>query len=157
MWHTAAHGDPAKGVDYDTTAAQIRQWHKAKGWADIGYHFVIRKDGTVETGRPEGVAGAHTRGLNHQSLGICFSGHGDIVPLTDAQMQAGVELTVRLLRKHHLPYTRVIGHREVNRLVALGLLSADYRVSKTCPGTKVDMRAVRRRIKQVMESDGDSD
>lgn len=150
VWHTAAHGDPEKGIDYDTTAEQIRQWHKAKGWADIGYHFVIRKDGTIERGRPETQPGAHVRGLNHQSIGICFSGHGDISPLTDAQLEAGIRLTVKLLKQHGLPYTRVIGHREVNRLVALGWLSADYRVAKTCPGTKVDMRAVRRRIRQEL-------
>lgn len=156
MWHTAAHGDPARGVDYDTTAAQIRQWHRARGWADIGYHYVIRKDGTIEAGRPETRMGAHVRGLNHQSLGICFSGHGDIAPLTPAQLDAGVRLTVRLLRRYNLRYTRVIGHREVNRLIAFGLLSPDFRVAKTCPGAKVDMTAVRRLIKQVMDSDGNA-
>jgi len=52
----------------------IDRWHRAKGWFGIGYHYVIRRDGTVEEGRPHDVAGAHVQGYNSQSVGICMVG-----------------------------------------------------------------------------------
>ncbi|WP_263264296.1 N-acetylmuramoyl-L-alanine amidase [Pseudomonas sp. RIT-PI-S] len=55
-------------------AADIRRWHLAQGWADIGYHYVICRDGTLETGRPEGAVGSHVRGFNQASVGICLVG-----------------------------------------------------------------------------------
>lgn len=53
---------------------EIDQWHKARGWSGIGYHFVIRRDGTVESGRPLERAGAHVAGHNRHSVGICLVG-----------------------------------------------------------------------------------
>lgn len=58
----------------DVTAATIRQWHKAKGWRDIGYHYIIRLDGTIEQGRPLDQPGAHCTGHNADSIGICYIG-----------------------------------------------------------------------------------
>lgn len=58
----------------DVTADDIRQWHLARGWADIGYHYVVRLDGTVESGRPITRQGAHARGHNKDSIGICYIG-----------------------------------------------------------------------------------
>ena len=52
----------------------IRKWHLKRGWSDIGYHYVIRRDGTVEVGRPVEKAGAHCRGHNEASIGICLVG-----------------------------------------------------------------------------------
>jgi N-acetylmuramoyl-L-alanine amidase len=52
----------------------IRDWHMKKGWSDIGYHFVISLDGCVEVGRPIDRAGAHVRGHNKDSIGICYIG-----------------------------------------------------------------------------------
>lgn len=150
VWHTAAHGNPATGEVYDTTARQIDAWHRAQGWNKIGYHFVVRLDGTIEEGRLLSEAGAHVRGLNRQAIGICFSGHGDLKPLTEAQLRAGVSLTVALCRWWNIPAHRVIGHREVNELIKAGALGVEYRVSKTCPGRLVDMRDVRVRIMQEL-------
>lgn len=53
---------------------EIEEWHRAKGWVAIGYHYVIRRDGTVETGRPSDVIGAHVEGHNKNSIGICLVG-----------------------------------------------------------------------------------
>lgn len=53
---------------------QIRKWHKAKGWHDVGYHFVIRPDGEVEVGRPLQKIGAHCKGHNATSVGTCLVG-----------------------------------------------------------------------------------
>jgi len=57
---------------------EVRRWHvDGRGWSDIGYHFLIDRDGTVEAGRPVSRAGAHVRGHNRNSIGIClFGGHG---------------------------------------------------------------------------------
>lgn len=58
----------------DVTTDTIRGWHKKKGWKDIGYHFVVLLDGTVEVGRPVEVVGAHVRGLNASSIGVVYIG-----------------------------------------------------------------------------------
>ena len=58
-------------------ADDIHRWHKAKGWSGIGYHIVILLDGTVEYGRPLHTIGAHTRGINYKSLGVCLIGGVD--------------------------------------------------------------------------------
>jgi N-acetyl-anhydromuramyl-L-alanine amidase AmpD len=58
----------------DVDAEQIRGWHKAKGWSDIGYHWLIRRDGTLEKGRDESVKGAHASGYNSTSIGVALAG-----------------------------------------------------------------------------------
>ena len=58
-------------IDIDT----IRDWHtNSRGWSDIGYHYVIYLDGTVHPGRPLQKSGAHTKGENSNSIGICYIG-----------------------------------------------------------------------------------
>ena len=57
--------------------AEIRRWHKARGWSDIGYHYVIDRDGTVAKGRDLSRTGAHVKGRNIGTIGICLlGGHG---------------------------------------------------------------------------------
>lgn len=55
-------------------AADIDRWHRAQGWAGIGYHFVVRLDGTVEQGRALDRVGAHCSGHNADSIGVCYIG-----------------------------------------------------------------------------------
>lgn len=152
VWHTAAHGNPKTGEVYDTTAEQINRWHIANGYKKIGYHFVIRLDGTIEEGRTLHEHGAHTRGLNHCAIGICFSGHGDLQPLTPQQHKAGIALTAALCRYWNIPPHRVLGHREVNDLINDGKLAPQYRVHKTCPGKLVDMRDIRTELQEVLNA-----
>lgn len=57
-----------------TTVKDIRLWHKARGWSDIGYHYVVYLDGGVHDGRPVEVPGAHTIGLNKNSIGVAYVG-----------------------------------------------------------------------------------
>jgi len=66
----------------DIGAAEIRRWHTTpkpdgRGWRDIGYHYVIRRDGEVETGRPLEQSGAHAYGFNARSIGVCLVGGVD--------------------------------------------------------------------------------
>ena len=56
--------------DYDVE--DIRKWHKERGFKDIGYHFVITRDGIIQRGRPMSQFGAHCRGHNKNSIGICL-------------------------------------------------------------------------------------
>lgn len=56
---------------------EIRRWHLALGWKDIGYHWIIDRDGQIAPGRPETRQGSHVRGYNDRSLGVCLiGGHG---------------------------------------------------------------------------------
>lgn len=141
VWHTAEHGK--NGVDFDTSAAWIDKYHKKLGWKGIGYHYVIRKDGTIEKGRKETDIGAHVKGLNSRSLGICFSGHGGISPHTEAQIETGLRLTLNLMWKYFVPVDNVIGHREINRLIKQRMLSPQFATKKSCPGKLIDMDKVR--------------
>lgn len=58
----------------DIGRAEIDQWHKDRGWSGIGYHYIIRRSGLVEEGRPVGRAGAHVEGHNATTIGIVMVG-----------------------------------------------------------------------------------
>lgn len=58
----------------DFTVDDIRRWHRARGFADIGYHYVIYRDGSIHKGRSEATPGAHCLGHNAKSIGICYIG-----------------------------------------------------------------------------------
>ena len=63
------------GHSVDDKTIEIRRWHvEERGWNDIGYHFIIDRDGSTATGRPIEVAGAHVKGHNANSIGICLIG-----------------------------------------------------------------------------------
>lgn len=61
---------PSQNVD----EVEIRRWHQAKGWQDIGYNIVIPRYGTIQVGRPLDYVGAHVEGYNNRALGICLVG-----------------------------------------------------------------------------------
>ena len=92
-------------------AATIHQWHLNNGWAGIGYHFVVRKNGTIERGRPENTVGAHASGSNSDSIGICFEGDFTSEKMSDAQKNAGKELVAYLKKKYGI--SKVQKHSDV--------------------------------------------
>lgn len=100
----------------DIGVKEITQWHKAKGWSTIGYHYVIRRNGTLETGRRENEIGAHVEGHNHNSIGVCLVGgvhEDDLVPeanFTDAQF-ACLKTLIGFLKTKY-PAAKVQGHRD---------------------------------------------
>ena len=102
----------------DFTIKDIRNWHLARGFSDIGYHFVIYRDGSVHRGRAEEFAGAHTTGQNKHSIGICYIGgcaaDGKIPKdtRTPEQRFALFKLVYELMQKYNLPISKVFGHRE---------------------------------------------
>lgn len=61
-------------TDGDVDIQTIDHWHRLRGWTGVGYHFLIRTDGTVERGRDIDVVGAHCKGQNADSIGICYAG-----------------------------------------------------------------------------------
>ena len=100
----------------DIGRKEIDAWHRDRGWQGIGYHYVIRRDGTVETGRPEHLAGAHVAGHNSRSIGICYAGgKGDDNKPADnrtAAQKAALERLVAEL-KNRYPAAQILGHRDL--------------------------------------------
>lgn len=78
----------------------------------MGYHFLVRKDGTIEKGRPEYTIGAHAQGSNYDSIGICFEGSFMTETMSQVQINAGRELLVYLKEKYG--FTKVQKHKDVN-------------------------------------------
>lgn len=109
--HCAATPD---GKDY--TVAQIDQWHRARGFNGIGYHYVIYRDGSVHPGRGVEKAGAHCTGHNARSIGVCYiggcaaDGKTPKDTRTAAQEAALVKLVKELCRRY--PGATVHGHNE---------------------------------------------
>ena len=146
--HTSATATTAnrhlRSRPIDASAEGMRQYHiNKKGWKDIGYHHVIRMDGLHEGGRSEENKGAGVLGFNKKSIHICFSGHGNIAPFTDDQIDTGYPLIYNILLTYDLVGTflknpmRVLGHRECN------IFWFVPRIFKSCPGKLVDMRKFR--------------
>jgi N-acetylmuramoyl-L-alanine amidase len=99
----------------DIGVDEIRQWHKAKKWDDVGYHYVIRRDGVVQAGRSLDFQGAHVQGHNHESIGLCLVGGINPAGVPDANFTAAqyasLESLVKLLLPRY-PGAVVRGHRD---------------------------------------------
>lgn len=94
------------------TVQDIHRIHRSNGWAGIGYHFFVCKDGSVYRGRSENRKGTHTAGYNSRSIGICFEGNFEQDTMSEAQFDAGVELLEYLADKYgDIPIKR---HRDYN-------------------------------------------
>ena len=107
--------------DQPLRARDIQEMHLGFGWHGIGYHQVICRDGTREAGRPEYWRGAHVKGVNERSLGVCLIGRQNF---TTAQMDS---LAILLDEwQHRYPAARVVGHRDA------------VETHKTCPNFDVE-------------------
>lgn len=115
--------------DFDVN--DIRRMHLQRGFFDVGYHFVIKRDGTVQTGRPLDRQGAHVAGYNHLSVGICLIGgvteHDVNKPeanFTDEQY-AALRTLLSTLKESKFPHAEILGHRDIPH------------VKKACPSFDV--------------------
>lgn len=99
-------------------AATIHQWHLNKGWSGIGYHFVVRKNGSIERGRPEDTVGAHALNNNSDSIGICFEGNFETETMPETQKAAGKELVAYLKQKYGI--STVQKHKDVTSTACPG-------------------------------------
>lgn len=103
---------------HDFRASDIDRWHREQGFAEIGYHYVIDLDGTIEVGRPLTMAGAHCKGWNKRSIGICYIGGLDANGMpadtrTHAQKVSLHNLVEQLLERFP-SITQVLGHRDTS-------------------------------------------
>jgi N-acetyl-anhydromuramyl-L-alanine amidase AmpD len=91
----------------------IRKWHvEERGWKDIGYHFVITRDGHVHRGRPVEVAGAHCSGRNGCSIGVCLTGKDNF---TEKQYIALEALCYGFMKGYGFDKSRINGHSAFNK------------------------------------------
>ena len=110
------------------TINEIREWHLARGFSDVGYHYIIYIDGETVKGRPEYEVGAHVKGHNKGSLGICIIGTDRFSP---AQVSSLIRLYVKMAIRYGIGWDRWFGHYEF--------------ANKYCPG--IDMNFVREMLK----------
>ena len=115
----------------DVSAATIKKWHTkpkeegGNGWSDIGYHYVVRASGMIEVGRPLAKIGAHVRGHNRDSVGICLSGgYNGKIDYTKPQMDSLWTLVNGLYYSLPVGANQVIGHNDLTN-------------AKTCPNFDV--------------------
>ena len=103
LHHAAAH---------TCTAQQIDNWHKGNGWSGIGYHFFIRKDGSIYRGRPEWAVGAHASGRNSDTIGVCVEGDYEEERTMPQTQKNSVKEILRYLKGKY-PKAELKGHRDV--------------------------------------------
>ncbi|MCE8052289.1 lysozyme [Halomonas daqingensis] len=119
----------------DIGLKEITSWHKQRGFTSCGYHFIIRRDGTIETGRQVTQQGAHALNYNRHSIGICLVGgvteHNVNVPednFTPAQYTALNQLLDKLLTEHK--GADIIGHNGLSGHTTRGCPSFNWRSYK---------------------------
>jgi len=127
LHHRAGNGD----------VMSIHQGHLGNGWSGIGYHFYVRKDGSVYRGRPIGTVGAHCTGYNDKSIGVCFEGNFETEKMTSKQIQSGRELVQHL--KGLYPNASIKRHCELG--------------STACPGRNFEFEKIREGEREVSVED----
>jgi len=100
----------------DIGVAEIREWHRERGFQDVGYNYIIRRDGSVEDGRIEGATLAHAYGFNKNSIAICLVGGVNEFNAPEANFTGEQGATLRgflswMERKY--PNAKVCGHRDL--------------------------------------------
>ena len=107
---------PSMDIDIDV----IDQWHRKRGFFSAGYHYFLKRDGTRETGRSLDEVGAHAKGFNHRSIGICLAGgvseEDHTVAENNFTKQQWVELELlleELIRTY--PSAKIIGHNQISQ------------------------------------------
>lgn len=97
----------------DVPAAEIHRWHLQRGWSGIGYHFVIRRDGTIEKGRPLETVGAHAGpDGNSDSIAVCLTGDFTKYPPSEVQISSLINLT-RWLKDLYPSELAVVRHCDI--------------------------------------------
>ena len=100
-----------------SSAKDINGWHRDKGWNGIGYHYVVRRDGSIELGRPIEEVGAHCVGHNSHSIGICYEGgldeRGEEADTRTPEQKVALR---KLLEELHqrFPKALIVGHHDLN-------------------------------------------
>ena len=122
------------GLDF--TATDIDRWHRERGFNGIGYHYVIRLDGKLEKGRDVTLAGAHCKGWNERSVGICYIGGLDengrpADTRTNVQKRVLYQIIMDLQREYNI--LQVLGHRDTSPDLNGDGVIEPYEYVKACP------------------------
>ena len=96
-----------------TKKSDIERWHIQRGFAEIGYHKVIEQNGTIVNGRAETKQGAHAKGANNASLGVCVVGNFEKEIPTTAQINSLVSVLTAWCKDNKLNATHIYGHFNV--------------------------------------------
>lgn len=120
------HHSVANGAD----PSEIHNWHKEKGYGGIGYHYYIKKDGTIYKGREDNMIGAHSYDHNNKTLAICLDGNFDDETLTDNQKESLINLSISLVVSYNIK--DIVGHRDYNQT--------------ECPGKNINIEGLREEI-----------
>lgn len=116
------------GVTVLQSVETIHNYHKnTNGWAGIGYHFYIRKDGSIYKGRPLECVGAHASGSNSDSIGVCCEGNFEVEQMPEAQKNSLTELINYLIENYSIE--KIQGHKDVN--------------STSCPGANFPLEEMK--------------
>lgn len=102
----------------DIGVDEIRDWHKERGFSDVGYHDIIRRNGLLEKGRPVDKPGAHAKGHNEHTIGVCLIGGIDQqgnpdFNFTDRQMRTLRDYINQSRDTHNLTQKQIVGHRDL--------------------------------------------
>ena len=118
----------AEGKDYDVE--DIRRWHKQQGWSDVGYHYVVLRNGHVQVGRDVDLIGAHCQGHNMHSIGVVYVGgcssDGKTPKDTRTDLQKAALLSLLLALRHTYPKAVIVGHRDYDKGKACPSFNAKY-------------------------------
>ena len=120
----------------DYSSVDIKKWHLQRGFNDIGYHFIIKLDGTIEIGRSLDKVGAHVAGNNTGSIGICYIGGLDSKgkskdTRTDEQKESLLNL-INLLKKN-INIKEIKGHRDFSKDLNCDGKIDKFEYIKDCP------------------------
>ena len=115
------------------TVEQLRQCHLQRGFKDIGYHFYITRNGELHHCRPVSEPGAHVRGFNRHSIGICYEGGLDEEGRpadTRTQAQRFALLDLLTILKHQYPDAQILGHYQLSASIHKACLEkSEYAVT----------------------------
>ncbi len=108
----------AVGPNQQSSAAQIDSWHRQRGFhLGIGYHYVVRRNGQIEPGRPEFMIGAHCQNHNAHSIGICYEGglnaRGQPADTRTPEQKSALRALLKVLHRRY-PQALIVGHHDLN-------------------------------------------
>ncbi|MCF6236919.1 MAG: peptidoglycan recognition protein family protein [Gammaproteobacteria bacterium] len=134
--HSASAKETTKKSDIDT-------WHKQRGFSQIGYHKVVESNGKIVSGRSEKHQGAHAKGTNHNSLGVCIVGNFEHETPSAVQIKSVVKVLVEWCEKYKLTSRNIYGHTSVPGATT----------KTSCPGKNLisQLPSIKRKVSKILK------
>lgn len=120
----------------DISPEDINKLHKNKGWKGIGYHYYIRKDGTIYKGREDEAEGSHVKGYNKKSIGICLEGNFEEEQLSKEQIKSLKDLSVYICLKYNIK--DILPHKKLGNTL--------------CPGRNFPLKEIKNEVIKEIKS-----